>query len=148
MHKIIIGRPILKILEGVPQNEAINLRIGKKYILVSYTRLSNTFVEPDLEDDPLDELAQPNLENEAQDFIKEEDTQTPIELDVSKEPKPSPIELKPLPPRLKYAYLFGNRETPVIISDLLSEIETQQLITVLEKTLCSPWLFTPRFERD
>jgi hypothetical protein len=70
MHKIIIGRSILKILEGIPRNEAINLRIGMEYLLVSYTRSSNSFVEPDLEDDlleqvpsaSLDELAQQNLE--------------------------------------------------------------------------------------
>src|SRR6187455_2372207 len=48
-------------------------------------------------------------------------------------PKPSPIELKPLPPGLRYAFLFEDKQTPVIISDKLSEVETQQLITILEK---------------
>jgi uncharacterized protein YejL (UPF0352 family) len=41
--------------------------------------------------------------------------------------------LKPLPPGLKYAFLHGIRETPVIISDKLSKVETQQLLTILEK---------------
>jgi uncharacterized protein YejL (UPF0352 family) len=34
---------------------------------------------------------------------------------------------------LKYAFLHGNRETLVIISDKLSKVETQQLLTILEK---------------
>jgi hypothetical protein len=69
----------------------------------------------------------------AVDFIEEEDPQPPIQLDQSEKPKPSLIELKPLPPGLKYAFLHGNRETPVIISDKLSKVETQQLLTILEK---------------
>jgi hypothetical protein len=45
----------------------------------------------------------------------------------------APIELKPLPSGLHYAFLNGDAESPVIISDKLSERETTQLITVLEK---------------
>jgi hypothetical protein len=41
--------------------------------------------------------------------------------------------LKPLPSGLKYAFLNNNRESPVIISDKLSEDETLWLLTVLEK---------------
>jgi hypothetical protein len=47
-------------------------------------------------------------------------------------PKP-PIELKPLPSSLHYAFLNNDPETPVIISDKLSQEETFCLITVLEK---------------
>ena len=47
-------------------------------------------------------------------------------------PKP-PVELKPLPAWLRHVFLNGNKETPVIISDKLSDEETNKLIAVLEK---------------
>jgi hypothetical protein len=47
--------------------------------------------------------------------------------------EPSTIELKPLPPGLKYVFLNGDRSTPVIISNKLSESETQKLVATLEK---------------
>jgi hypothetical protein len=43
------------------------------------------------------------------------------------------IELKPLPTRLRYAFLNGDKNTLVIISDKLSDEETSKLITILEK---------------
>ncbi len=48
-------------------------------------------------------------------------------------PSRAPIELKPLPSGLRYAFLNGDAESPVIISDKLSERETTRLIAVLEK---------------
>uniref|UniRef100_I1PTU0 Uncharacterized protein n=1 Tax=Oryza glaberrima TaxID=4538 RepID=I1PTU0_ORYGL len=56
-------------------------------------------------------------------------------IDLSKMDQPSraPIELKPLPSGLRYAFLNGDAESPVIISDELSERETTRLIAVLEK---------------
>ena len=41
--------------------------------------------------------------------------------------------LKPLPSGLKYAFLNNDRESPMIISDKISEDETLWLLTVLEK---------------
>jgi hypothetical protein len=64
--------------------------------------------------------------------MEEDEAPVSFELDPTEKPKGPPIELKPLPLGLKYVFLHGNRETPVIISDKLSEVETQQLITVLE----------------
>jgi hypothetical protein len=49
------------------------------------------------------------------------------------EPPKPPIELKPLPSRLKYAFLNNDQDSPVIISDKLSQEESLHLITVLEK---------------
>ena len=43
------------------------------------------------------------------------------------------VELKPLPVGLCYAFLNGDKETPVIISDKLSNEETSKLIAILEK---------------
>jgi len=56
-----------------------------------------------------------------------------IELPTHEEPPRQPIELKPLPSGLRYAFLNDNTETPVIISDKLSDDETAKLIDVLEK---------------
>jgi hypothetical protein len=47
-------------------------------------------------------------------------------------PETSPVELKQLPPRLQYVFLNGDHETPVIISDKLSNDETQRLVATLE----------------
>jgi hypothetical protein len=49
------------------------------------------------------------------------------------EPPKLPIKLKPLPSRLKYAFLNNNKDSPIIISDKLSQEESLRLITVLEK---------------
>jgi hypothetical protein len=47
--------------------------------------------------------------------------------------KTSLVELKQLPPGLQYVFLNGDRETPVIISDKLSNDETRRLVATLEK---------------
>jgi hypothetical protein len=83
---------------------------------IQQSRAINNRVELDPEADPIEQvisatfesLAQPNLEELAVDFIEEEDPQPLIQLDRSEKPKPSLIELKPLPPKLKYAFLHGN----------------------------------------
>jgi hypothetical protein len=49
------------------------------------------------------------------------------------EPPKPPIELKPLPVGLRYAFLNNDQESPVIISDKLTQEESLCLITVLEK---------------
>ena len=43
------------------------------------------------------------------------------------------MELKPLPSGLRYAFLNGDIEFPVIISNKLSDKETAKLLAVLEK---------------
>jgi hypothetical protein len=48
-------------------------------------------------------------------------------------PSQSSSELKPLPSGLKYVFLNNNQETPVIISDKLTQEETRKLVTVLER---------------
>ena len=80
----------------------------------------------------LEEMAQHALDDEH--FVQEEqELAEPIELDKNEQPLPLLIELKPLPLGLKYVFLHNNRETPVIISDKLSEDETQKLVTILER---------------
>ena len=63
----------------------------------------------------------------------EEDPGETSELPATKKPSRPPIELKPLPSRLRYAFLNSDVESPVIISDKLSEEEMNKLIAVLEK---------------
>jgi hypothetical protein len=48
-------------------------------------------------------------------------------------PETSPVELKQLPPRLQYVFLNGDCETPMIISDKLSNDETRRLVATLDK---------------
>ena len=80
-------------------------------------------------------MIEPNLKDDAQFFIKEED-KNPIDpepLDELLEPPKPNIELKPLPSGLRYAFLNNDQDSPVIISDKLSQEESLCLITVVEK---------------
>ena len=63
----------------------------------------------------------------------EEESGETSELLATKKPSRPPIELKPLSSGLRYTFLNSDVESPKIISDKLSEEETNKLITVLEK---------------
>jgi hypothetical protein len=83
----------------------------------------------------LDDLIEPNLEDDAQFFIEEKD-KNPIDpepLDELLEPPKPTIELIPLPSGLRCAFLTNDQDSPVIISDKLSQEESLRLITILEK---------------
>ena len=83
----------------------------------------------------LNYLIEPNLEDDAQFFIEEED-ENPMEsepLDELLEPPKPTIELKPLPFGLRYDFLNNDQDSPMIISDKLSQKEYIRLLTVLEK---------------
>jgi hypothetical protein len=74
-----------------------------------------------------------SLEKDTQLFIEEEDDLgETIELPKKEVPTRPPVELKPLPSGLRYVFLNGNTQTPIIISDKLSEEETSHLIAILE----------------
>jgi hypothetical protein len=67
-------------------------------------------------------------------FIEEEADFSELEpLDEFVELHKPPIELKPLPNSLRYAFLDNDPDSPVIISDKLSQEQTLRLITVLER---------------
>jgi hypothetical protein len=75
-----------------------------------------------------------SLEKDAKLFIEEEDDLgETINLPSEEVPAPPPVELKPLPAGLRYAFVNGNKNTPVIISDKLSNEEAPKLIAILEK---------------
>jgi hypothetical protein len=106
------------------------------------TRSLNTKMEPFPELDPIEEVKvaslddpiEPNIKDDAQPFIdEEEDDHIPDPLDeLLESPKPS-IELKPLPSGLRYAFLNNDQDSPVIISNRLSQEESLRLIIILEK---------------
>ena len=78
-------------------------------------------------------ITQPSLDDDATHFTQELEPDGQSKLDGEEPPQPTLPELKPLPPRLKYAFLHNNRVTPVVISDKLTESETRWLVAVLEK---------------
>jgi hypothetical protein len=70
-------------------------------------------------------LVELGLEDDAEFFIEEEaDFFEPEPLDEFVEPPKPPIELKPLLPGLRYTFLDNNPESPVIISDKLTQEQT------------------------
>ena len=80
------------------------------------------------------EPSESSLEQDTELFIQEEDDSGET-LDIPTDERPSqpPIELKPLPSGLRYAFLNGDIESPVIISNKLSDVETVKLLAILEK---------------
>ena len=63
----------------------------------------------------------------------EEEPGDTSELLATEKPLRPPIELKLLPSGLRYVFLSSDVESPVIISDKLSEEEIAKIITILEK---------------
>jgi len=81
----------------------------------------------------LDFLTKPGLEDEARFFIEEEAEPSKEEpLDEFVVPPKPPIELKPLRTSLRYAFLGDDPESPIIISDKLTQEQTLRLMAVLE----------------
>jgi hypothetical protein len=75
-----------------------------------------------------------SLEKDTRFFIEDkDDLGETIDLPKEKVSTWPLVELRPLPAGLRYAFLNGDQETPVIISDKLSDKEMSKLITVLEK---------------
>jgi hypothetical protein len=139
---VLIGQPIERLIqEG--QTGKLNIKLGKNFeISMPITHSLNTKIEPLPESDPIDDVKvaslddpdEPNIEDDAQPFIDEEENDpVPDPLDkLLESPKPS-IELKPLPSSLRYAFLNNDQDSPVIISNRLSQEKYLHLITVLEK---------------
>ena len=80
----------------------------------------------------LEDMAYPTLDDE--NFIQEEEELAElVNLDLTKVPSQPSIKLKPLPSGQKYVFLNDKRETPIIVSDKLSQDETHRLVAVLER---------------
>jgi hypothetical protein len=80
-----------------------------------------------------EELSSPCLDDVADYFSLTEEEVEFQDLEQVVKPESSPVELKQLPLGLQYVFLNGDHETPVIISDKLSNDETQRLVATLEK---------------
>ena len=81
-----------------------------------------------------DDDSKPSLEKDAELFIEEEDElEEHLKLPIHEKPTRPPIELKVLPDGLRYAFLNGDTQTPVIISSHLSDEEMAELLAILEK---------------
>ena len=137
-----IGHPIEKLLIDAPTQGKLDVRLGKETFSVQISRAANSLAEPSLDFEPIMEVTgirpfdspESLLEKDAEKFIEEVDDLTePIDISEFESPPRPPIELKPLPAGLHYAFLHGDPQSPVIISDKLSEEESARLITVLEK---------------
>jgi hypothetical protein len=140
---LLIGQPIERLIqEG--QTGKLNIYLGENLKLpISISHSLNTKSEPCPEPDPMEEvnvasleaLIEQNLKEDAQFFIEEEEDHfvLPKPLDPFEEISKPPNELKPLSSGLCYAFLNNDPETPMIISDKLSQEETFRLITILEK---------------
>jgi hypothetical protein len=99
-------------------------------------------VEPIPQEEPVEEVLailpvetpETSLETDAKLFIHEEVVLgETLELPTHEWPTHPPIELKPLPSGLLYAFLNGDTESPIIISEKLSDEETTKLMAILEK---------------
>jgi hypothetical protein len=128
---LLIGQPIKRLIqEG--QTGKLTIHLEKNFKLpLSITHSLNAKMESCPEPDPIKEdkitslehVTEPNLEDDAEFFIEEEDDDPlePEPLNDLLEPPIPPIELKPLPIGLRYAFLNNDQESPMIISDKLSQ---------------------------
>jgi hypothetical protein len=139
---ILVGVPLHVLLRGTDNGECLKMAVGRQEFSTSFAHAINHAADDKLEGDLLqqvlattleEELSPPFLDDVADYFslVEEEVEFHDLEQEVKRET--SPIELKQLPPGLQYVFLNGDRETPVIISDKLSNDEIRRLVATLEK---------------
>jgi hypothetical protein len=138
---ILIGHPIEKLLD-VPETGDLNLKIGRIATTVPVLQSTNSLMEPLPVPEPIEKVmaispfkALESIFDESIEEFNEGEDETGETMDLPKTDLPSraPIELKPTPSGLCYAFLNGDAESQVIISDKLSVRKTTRLITDLEK---------------
>jgi hypothetical protein len=139
---ILIGVPLRTLLRGTNNGECLKMAVGRQEFSTSFARTVNHAAGDELEEDLLqqvmtttleEELSPPSLDNVADYFSLAEEEAKFQDLEQVVKPKTSPVELKQLPLGLQYVFLNGDHETPVIISDKLSNDETRRLVATLEK---------------
>jgi hypothetical protein len=139
---ILVGVPLHALLRGIDNGECLKMAVGHQQFLTSFTRAINHAAEDKLEEDLLQQVMETTLEEELSpsclydvvdyfSLIEEEAEFQDLEQEIKLET--SPVELKQLPPGLQYIFLNGDPETPEIISDKLSNDDTQRLVATLEK---------------
>jgi len=138
---VLIGHPLERFFYDASNTGELDVNIGRNKFLIPFSRARNSIAEPPCSSMPEEvmsvmpfETPETSLENDSNFFIEEEDnTGEILELPKEEVSTPPPVELKTLPEGLRYAFLHGDKNTPVIISDKLSDDETSRLIAVLEK---------------
>jgi hypothetical protein len=130
---LFLEAPILGILD---------LKLGRETFSILISQMKNSLAKLLPQSERVEEVmaispfesSKSSLENDAELFIQEEDDlEETLFLPTHERPTQPPIELKPLPSGLCYAFLNGDTESPVIISDRLSGKETAKLLAILEK---------------
>jgi hypothetical protein len=130
---ILVGVPLHALLKGTDNGESLKMAVGQQILSTSFTRAVNHATKDELEEDVLqqvmattfeEQLSPPCLDDIADYFSSIEEEVEFQDLEQEINPKTPPIELKQLPPGLQYAFLNGDQESPVIISDKLSPKET------------------------
>ena len=139
---ILIGHPVEKLFLDVLNLGELQVFLGGKPFTLPIGQAKNSLAESVPQEGPIEEVlavmpdddSKPSLEKDAELFIQEEDElEEQLELPIHEKPTRPPIELKVLPDGLRYAFLNGDTQTPVIISSHLSDKETAKLLAVLEK---------------
>jgi hypothetical protein len=139
---ILVGFPIRALLRGIDNGECLKMAVGHQKFSTSFARTVNHAAENELEEDLVQQMMTTTLEEELSlsciddvaiyfNLAEEEAEFQYLEQEVK--PETSPVELKQLPPGLQYVFLNGDHETPVIISDKLSNDETRRRVATLEK---------------
>src|SRR6185312_11821382 len=142
----LIGHPLKTLFLNVPKDGYLNIKLGKDTFHIPVDRALTCSVEDLPIPEPIEEIMATStfefvdlgLEEDIEEMPEEvsdaeEESGETSELLATEKPSRPPIELKPLPSGLRYAFLNCDVESPVIISDKLSEEETNKLIVVLEK---------------
>jgi hypothetical protein len=139
---ILVGVSLHAFLRRTNNGECLKMAMGHQEFLISFAHAINYAVEDELEEDLLQQMMATTLEEElspsclddvAEYFSLVEEEAKFQDLEQEVKPETSPVELKQLPPGLQYVFLNGDCETPVIISDKLSNDETLRLVATLEK---------------
>jgi hypothetical protein len=139
---ILVGVPVHALLRGTDNGQCLKMVVGRQEFSTTFTRAVNHAVEDELEEDLLqqvmattleEELSPPCLDDVVDYYSLAEEEVELQDLEQHLKPETSPAELKQLPSGLQCVFWNGDHETPVIISDKLSNDETRRLVATLEK---------------
>jgi hypothetical protein len=121
------------LLKAINNGESLKMPVGQQILSTSFACAIYHVAEDEVEEDVLqqvmattlkEQLSPPCLDDVADYFSLAEEEAEFQDLEQEVKPETSLVELKQLPPGLQYVFLNGDRETPVIISDKLSNDET------------------------
>jgi hypothetical protein len=130
---ILVGVPLCALLKAINNGESLKMPVGQQILSTSFACAIYHVAEDEVEEDVLqqvmattlkEQLSPPCLDDVADYFSLAEEEAEFQDLEQEVKHETSLVELKQLPPGLQYVFLNGDRETPVIISDKLSNDET------------------------